>query len=173
MPSSGLDKSSIAAMLNTNPPLIEGYKDLVAQLQPNGFDLTLAEVAAFSEPGILGETNAQRFLAEATTLSFAADGTIRLDPGAYRVTFNEKVNLPLDIMTLCQSRSSLLRSGVAIHGAVGDAGYRGYYQALMVVYHQGGFTVARNARVLQLVFFRLEQPATEGYQGRFLGESLL
>ena len=54
MPSSGLDKSSIAAMLNTNPPLIEGYKDLVAQLQPNGFDLTLAEVAAFSEPGILG-----------------------------------------------------------------------------------------------------------------------
>ena len=100
MPSSALDKSSIAAMLNTNPPLIEGYKDLVAQLQPNGFDLTLAEVAAFSEPGILGETNAQRFLAEATPLSFATDGTIRLAAGPYRVTFNEKVNLPLDIMTL-------------------------------------------------------------------------
>ena len=159
-------------MLEANPPLIEGYSDLAAQLQPNGFDLTLAEVAAFSEPGILGETNAQRLLAEATILFFAADGTIRLEPGAYRVTFNETVNLPLDLMTLSQSRSSLLRSGVAIHGAVGDAGYRGRYQALMVVYHQGGFTVARNARVLQLVFFRLEQPATEGYQGRFLGENL-
>jgi dUTP pyrophosphatase len=83
------------------------------------------------------------------------------------------MNLPLDIMTLGQARSSLLRSGVAVHGAVGDAGYRGRYQALMVVYHQGGFTVARNARVMQLVFFRLEQPATEGYQGRFLGENLL
>ena len=89
------------------------------------------------------------------------------------MTFNETVNLPLDVMTLCQSRSSLLRSGVAIHGAVGDAGYRGHYQALMVVYHQAGFTVARNARVLQLVFFRLEQPATEGYQGRFLEENLM
>jgi dUTP pyrophosphatase len=168
-----LDKSSIAKMLEANPPLIEGYQDLAAQLQPNGFDLTLAEVAAFGEPGILGETNAQRFLAEATALSFAADGTIRLDTGAYRVTFNEIMNLPLDIMTLGQARSSLLRSGVAVHGAVGDAGYRGRYQALMVVYHQGGFTVARNARVMQLVFFRLEQPATEGYQGRFLGENLL
>ena len=163
-----LDKSSIAQMLEANPPLIEGYPELTVQLQPNGFDLTLAEVAAFSEPGVLGETNAQRFLAEATPLSFASDGMLRLEPGAYRVTFNETVNLPLDIMTLCQSRSSLLRSGVAIHGAVGDAGYRGHYQALMVVYHQDGFTVARNARVLQLVFFRLEQPATEGYQGRFL-----
>ena len=173
MINAGLDRSSIAQMLEANPPLIEGYPDLAAQLQPNGFDLTLAEIAAFSEPGILGETNAQRFLAEATTLSFAADGTLRLDQGAYRVTFNETVNLPLDIMTLGQSRSSLLRSGVAIHGAVGDAGYRGRYQALMVVYHQGGFTVARNARVLQLVFFRLEQPATEGYQGRFLEETPL
>ena len=168
-----LDKSSIAHMLEANPPLIEGYPDLTAQLQPNGFDLTLAEIAAFGEPGMLGETNAQRFLAEATPLSFASNGTIRLDPGAYRVTFNETVNLPLDIMTLCQSRSSLLRSGVAIHAGVGDAGYRGHYQALMVVYHQGGFTVARNARVLQLVFFRLEQAATEGYQGRFLEENPL
>ena len=168
-----LDKSNIAQMLEVNPPLIEGYPDLTAQLQPNGFDLTLAEVAAFGEPGVLGETNVQRFLAEATPLSFASNGTIKLEPGAYRVTFNETVNLPLDVMTLCQSRSSLLRSGVAIHGAVGDAGYRGHYQALMVVYHQAGFTVARNARVLQLVFFRLEQPATEGYQGRFLEENLM
>ena len=160
-------------MLEANPPLIEGYPDLAAQLQPNGFDLTLAEVAAFSEPGVLGETNAQRFLAEATSLSFATDGTLHLEPGAYLITFNETMNLPLDIMTVCQSRSSLLRSGVAIHTGVGDAGFRGRYQALMVVYHQGGFTVARNARVLQLVFFRLEQPATEGYQGRFLGENPL
>ena len=173
MTSASLDRSTIAAMLDANPPLIEGYQDLAAQLQPNGFDLTLAEVAAFGEPGVLGETNAQRFLAEATPLSFASDGMLRLEPGAYRVTFNETVNLPLDIMTLGQSRSSLLRSGVAIHGAVGDAGYRGRYQALMVVYHPSGFTVARNARVLQLVFLRLEQPATEGYQGRFLGENLL
>ncbi|MCH8939551.1 MAG: hypothetical protein IIC27_00295 [Chloroflexi bacterium] len=44
-----LDKSSIAHMLEANPPLIEGYPDLTAQLQPNGFDLTLAEVAAFGE----------------------------------------------------------------------------------------------------------------------------
>ena len=84
-----LNRSSIAQMLETNPPLIEGYPDLAAQLQPNGFDLTLAEVAAFSEPGILGETNAQRFLAEATSLSFDANGTLHLEPGAYRLVVRE------------------------------------------------------------------------------------
>ena len=168
-----LDKSSIAQMLEANPPLIEGYPDLTAQLQPNGFDLTLAEVAAFGEPGVLGETNAQRFLAEATPLSFASDSTIRLEPGAYRVTFNETVNLPLDIMALGRPRSSLLRSGVGVHTAVWDAGYRGRSQALLVVYHPDGYRVQRDARLMQLIFFRMETAASRGYQGRFQSENIV
>ncbi len=163
----GLDRAAIAELLEADPPLVQGYVDLAAQLQPNGFDLTLAEVAAFTEPGVIGATNAQRRLAETATLPFGDDGLLRLEPGPYRITFNEVVSLPLDVMSIGQTRSSLLRSGVAVHGGLGDAGFRGVYQALMVVYHPGGFTVARNARLLQIAFFRLAQPATEGYQGRF------
>ena len=37
----GLDRATIAAMLEADPPLVQGYVDLAAQLQPNGFDLTL------------------------------------------------------------------------------------------------------------------------------------
>ena len=163
----GLDRATIAELLEADPPLVQGYVDLAAQLQPNGFDLTLAEVAAFTDPGIVGETNAHRRLAETATVPFGDDGLLRLKPGPYRITFNEVVSLPLDVMSIGQTRSSLLRSGVAVHGGLGDAGFRGVYQALLVVYNPGGFTVARNARLLQIAFFRLAQPATEGYQGRF------
>ena len=162
-----LDREAIAGLLDADPPLVRGYVDLAAQLQPNGFDLTLAEVAAFTAPGAIGETNAQRRLAETTPIDFGVDGLLHLEPGAYRVAFNEVVSLPLDVMSIGQTRSSLLRSGVAVHGAIGDAGFRGVYQALLVVYHPGGFTVTRNARLLQLAFFRLTQPVAEGYQGRF------
>lgn len=167
MISHALDRATIAELLDADPPLVRGYVDLASQLQPNGFDLTLAEVAAFTEPGVIGETNAQRRLAGVEPTPFGADGLVHLEPGPYRITFNEVVSLPLDVMTIGQTRSSLLRSGVAVHGGLGDAGFRGAYQALMVVYHPGGFTVARNARLLQIAFFRLAQPVTEGYQGRF------
>ena len=143
-----LDRESIRRRLSASPPLLEGYRDLEAQLQPNGFDLTLAEVAAFTDPGVLTADNAGRRLAATAPLPFGADGALHLDPGPYLVTLNETVNLPLDVMALGKPRSSLLRSGVAMHNAVWDAGYRGRSQALLVVYHPRGFTLSRDARVL-------------------------
>ena len=82
------------------------------------------------------------------------------------------VNLPPDLMALGRPRSSLLRSGVALHTAVWDAGYRGRSQSLLTVHHPGGFRLQRNARVAQLVFFRLATPPGQGYQGRYQGEGL-
>jgi dUTP pyrophosphatase len=55
---------------------------------------------------------------------------------------------------------------------VWDAGYRGRSQALLVVFNELGYRVQRGARLMQLVFFRLAGPVSEGYQGRFLGENL-
>ncbi len=165
-----LDRESIRGLLAAAPPLVEGYLDVDAQLQPNGFDLTLASVAVFTEAGQLGPTDADRRLAGTAELPFDADGYVMLRPGSYLFRMNETVNLPLDVMALGRPRSSLLRSGVAVHTAVWDAGYRGRSQALMVVHHPKGFRVARNARVLQLVFFRLERAVGRGYEGRYQGE---
>ena len=75
-------------------------------------------------------------------------------------------------MALGRPRSSLLRSGVAIHTAVWDAGYSGRSQALMNIYHPGGYNIQKNARVMQLVFIWLDSPTQQKYDGRYQGENI-
>jgi len=99
------------------------------------------------------------------------DGWWDLHRGAYVITYQEKLNLPTDIMALARPRSTLLRSGVAIHTAVWDAGYSGRGEGLLSVLNARGYRLQRGARVLQLVFFRLSSPTAEGYKGRYHGEN--
>ena len=179
---SPLNREEIARLVTGDTPLIENFVALEAQLQPNGFDLSLREVAHFnthyhserseeSRPQ-LGASDADRALSDTKPLPFDAEGWLSLEPGAYLITFNEVVNLPPDLMALGRPRSSLLRSGVALHTAVWDAGYRGRSQSLLTVHHPDGFRLQRNARLAQLVFFRLATPPGEGYRGRYQGEGL-
>ena len=172
MPGTPLDLESIGHMIESTPPLLEHFLSLEAQLQPNGFDMTVQEVAKLSNPGAVGVADADRVLSDTETMEFGSDGWLQLEPGPYLITFNEVVNLPLDVMALGRPRSSLLRSGVSIHTAVWDAGYHGRSQALLVVYHPGGYRVQRDARLMQLVFFQMETAASKGYQGRFQSENI-
>lgn len=170
-PGAVLDRASITKLLKAEPPLIEGYIDLSFQLQPNGFDLTLQRIERFISPGRVDLSNARRTLPTSQTLEIPEEG-LALSPGPYLVTFNEVINLPLNVMALAKPRSSLLRCGVAVHNAVWDAGYRGRSQALLVVYNPHGFTVYPQARLIQLVFFKLAQRSDRGYSGRFQSENL-
>ena len=172
MNANALDRDSIGDLILGSPPLIEAFVSLDQQLQPNGFDLTLQEVNALESPGFMGAGPGQRELSSTEEMAFGPDGWLELFPGPYLLTFNEIVNLPLDLMALGRTRSSLLRSGASIHTAAWDAGYRGRSQALLVVHHQLGYRLQRNARLMQLVFFRLTRPVSQGYQGRFLDENL-
>jgi len=63
---------------------------------------------------------------------------------------------------------------VGLHTAVWDAGYHGRSQALLTVYNPSGFRVARDARIVQMVFMYLARSlsAEEAYQGRFQGENI-
>ena len=167
-----LDRDSLGHLFQTKPSLVEGYLSLEQQLQPNGFDLTLNSVSRLSSPGSMGAAPDDRELSNTEPLNFALGGWLELAPGPYLIDFNEIVNLPLDVMALGRPRSSLLRSGVAIHTAVWDAGYRGRSQALLVVHQSTGYRVQKDARLLQLVFYRLAQPVGQGYQGRFQGENI-
>ena len=167
-----LDKHAIGTLVYGSPPLVESYLSLEAQLQPNGFDTSLREVAELVSPGSMGCNPDERELSAINPLEFGADGWLELGPGPYLVTFNEVVNLPLDIMALGRTRSSLLRSGVSIHTAVWDAGYQGRSQSLLVVHHPSGYRIQRGARLMQLIFFRLPRPVSEGYQGHFQRENL-
>ena len=169
-----LDKKSILELIEGPEPLVAEYLDLDTQLQPNGFDLTLREVRRFTSAGGTGPGGAQSTLSESSALSFGSDGYLDLTEGAYVITLNEIVSLPPDLMALARPRSSLLRSGVAIHTAVWDAGYKGRSQALLTVYNPMGYRVARDARLLQMVFMYLARPVPvdDGYKGRFLGENV-
>jgi len=170
--SSMLSREDILKMLGATPPLVENLCDVQQQVQPNGIDLTLKEVALFSSPGSLGPCNKNRVLSSTAPLVFDGLGRVDLLPGCYLVTYNEVVNLPKNIMALAMPRSSLLRCGVSIHNAVWDAGYSGRSQSLMVVYNTQGFRLYRNARIVQIVFLFLSREVAQGYQGMFQGENI-
>ena len=158
-------------MLEQQPPLVEGYVDLEAQLQPNGIDLTLREVALLQSQGRITVSNEQRLVSELAPLVFDGLGFIDLMPGAYVVTYNEIVHLPNYVMALGRPRSSLVRSGVTVEMGVWDAGYSGRSQSLMLVYNPRGIRLQKDARIVQLILLKLTQE-TEGYQGAYQGENI-
>ncbi|GAH90234.1 unnamed protein product, partial [marine sediment metagenome] len=166
-----LSKQDIQRLLQQEPPLIEDYINLEEQVQPNGIDLTLREVALLQSSGKIAVKDNQRLVSDVAPLVFDGLNFIDLMPGAYIITYNEIIHLPKNVMALATPRSSLLRCGVTINTAVWDAGYSGRSQSLMVVYNPRGFRLQRNARIVQLVFLQLTKE-TEGYQGAYQGENI-
>ena len=165
-----LSREELRAALAADPPLVEGI-DPATQLQPNGIDIRVDRVQRLTSPALLGAADAVREPAAREDVKADADGWWDLHAGAYVVTYQEKVNLPPDLIALARPRSTLLRSGVAIHAAVWDAGYSGRGEGLLSVLNPRGYRLQRGARVLQLVFFRLGVPVAEGYRGRYHGEN--
>ena len=166
-----LSRENIHRLLQQQPPLIEGYINLDEQIQPNGIDLTLREVALLQTSGKIAVSNSQRLVPGLAPLVFDGLDFIDLMPGAYIITYNEIVHLPKNVMALATPRSSLLRCGVTVNTAVWDAGYSGRSQSLMVVYNPQGFRLQRNARIVQLVFLQLTEE-TEGYHGAYQDENI-
>ena len=166
-----LSRKDMRKLIQQDTPLIEGYIDLEQQLQPNGFDITLRDIASLNTRGQIGVDNAQRQLPDLEPLNFDSQGFIELGPGIYMITYNEIVHIPTNLMALARPRSSLLRCGVSIGTAVWDAGYSGRSQSLMQVLNTRGFRVQKNARVAQLVFMTLSAE-TEGYAGKYQNENL-
>jgi len=165
-----LSREELRAAVAGDPPLVEGI-DADVQIQANGIDLRVERIQRLTSPGLLGASDALREPAAREDLQSDNDGWWDLHRGAYVITYREKVNLPHDLMALARPRSTLLRSGVAIHAAVWDAGYSGRGEGLLSVLNARGWRLQRGARVLQLVFFRLSTASAEGYKGRYQNEN--
>jgi dUTP pyrophosphatase len=142
-----------------------------AHLQPNGVDLSLESVWSFSAPGWLGRLSASRRLPPRVSLEFDADGWLELPQGAYGIRYAEWIALPADCGALVFPRSSLLRMGVHVPTAVWDAGYAGRGEGLLEVSNPHGVRLEHGARIVQLVVFRLTQPARSGYAGSYQHEN--
>ena len=143
----------------TRRGMVRCFFDLDKQLTSNGFDLTLKEVHVFNNAGYIDYSNVKRKISETTKVE-PVDGVFRLKPGVYKIVYNEVLCLPLHVVAFGFPRSSLLRCGVTVCCAVFDAGYYGRSESLMVVGNPCGFTVERNARVVQLVFVKLTGVST-------------
>jgi len=146
--------------------------DPEVQVQICGVDLTLRSVERFVTAGAVDYDNKERIVSETDEVSFDEAGWVRLDPGSYLVTFNEAVSIPKTITALARPRSSLLRSGATVETALWDPGYRGRSQSLLVVFNPGGLRLKRNARLIQLAFYRLSALAEKGYEGTYQNENL-
>lgn len=170
IPGGVLSREDILTLIDADPPLIAQMPAPDAQIQPNGVDITLEAVSRYEGPGTIAVSNSNRVLPGLIDLPFDQEGFLHLDPGAYHVRFNEVVALPNGIMAYARPRSSLLRSGVAIHTAVWDAGYAGRGASLMVVYNPAGFRLEANARIAQLVFHTLTGSTAQGYAGMYQHE---
>ncbi len=166
-----LSGDAIGLLCQQTPGLVEDFADLDLQLQQNGFDFRLAEVHRFLGGGTIAIDNSGRVLPDIEAIEPDASGFWHLESGAYHIVYEETVNLPKHLMAFGRPRSSLTRSGAAIHTAVWDAGYSGRSTSLMTVANPAGFSVQRGARVMQLVFMTLSAEVESGYDGIYQGEN--
>jgi dUTP pyrophosphatase len=162
-----LDQDTIFRLIKEQG-LITNFIDLPTQLSPNGFELTLQKIFQYTEPGEIDFSNKQRKIPNYEELHPNGD-LFSLERGSYLVVYNETIQLPNNLIAIGRPRSSLLRSGVTIESAVWDAGYEGRSRGLLTVSNHHGFNVHNNARLLHLVFLRLEKE-TKPYEGTYQGE---
>jgi len=152
--------------------LVESMIDTETQTQMCGIELTLNRVERFTSAGAVAFDNSERKLPQTELIDFDPSGWIDLTPGSYLVTFNEIVSIPKDVAALARARSTLQRCGASLETALWDPGYRGRSQSLLVVYNSQGLRLKKNARLMQLVFMRLEKEAEKVYSGKYQGENI-
>ena len=85
--------------------------------------------------------------------------------------YNEVVRMPLDVVAIARSRSTLLRNGASMETAVWDPGYHGRSSSMLVVHNPYGIRLKKNARVAQLIFFKTEE-VEKGYAGVYQKERI-
>ena len=163
-----LNKSEIIDLIEKKS-LIQGYMNLEKQITPNGFDLTVEKIFSIDEAGSVDFSNNERIVPQGKELipqkKSQEDkyGWWHLPKGVYKIRINETVNIPNNLTALAFTRTTLLRMGAFTQNGVWDAGFKGKSEFVLVVENPAGINVKQNARVIQLVFLRVEE--TEEYNG--------
>ena len=144
--------------------MIQNYIDLDVQLQSNGFDLTIAEIMMFTdewEPRI-DFTNEDRRISSTIPILLAG-GEYHLEQGIYLFRANEIFETPDNIVGWGMPRSTLSRCGIVLNSAVLDAGYQGHL--VFVMYIPQAITFSKDARFVQMIFFKLNEAPSQLYGG--------
>ena len=151
------------------------------QVQMCGIDMTVAKVERFAGNGIVDFDNSTRKIPETREVLIRESAIYHngenlpgylLDPGCYLITFNEIVDVPVNCCGLAQPRSSLLRCGASMETAVFDPGYHGVAKCLLVVYNKNGLVLGKNAKLMQILFEKLDEDSDKLYTGVYQNEGL-
>ena len=148
--------------------IVSDLIDIASQCQPCGVDLTVGKIEFFVNHGVIDFDNSRRQLPKTVD----AGMQYVYDADCYLVTFNETISCPPDCYGVIYPRSSLLRMGADLRGTIIDPGYKGKCQSMLVVHTIDGLKILPNAKVAQVVFTKLEQPAEKLYNGIYQNENL-
>jgi dUTP pyrophosphatase len=138
------------------------------QVQPAGVDLTVRAIYTFGE-GVyrLSDPMPSEEYREAPFTRAEDHKLYTLKAGPYLIEFGEVVAIPTTAIGILLPRSSLLRHGIDVKGALFDPGYRGRPRALMVCHRP--VQLPAGMRVGQLTVIRGGK-GFKAYRGQYQGE---
>ncbi len=144
--------------------LLKIFPEFEDDIQPAGIDLRLDEVFIQKSPASLIDN--KKNLPELEKLEPPL--YILKPKNAYLVTIKPKVKIPEGCAMLFLPRSTLLRSFVSIHTAVGDPGFYGTLKFLLCNYGKFPYKIKRGEKIAQAVTF--EVTGSGVYKGSYQEE---
>lgn len=145
--------------------------DEARQVQSCGIDLSVNKIESYRSKGSIDFDNSKRSLPRLEEVGKVGDDW-HLSNGSYLITVNETTTIPKNYCGIARPRSSLLRMGATICTALWDPGYSGKPQVMLIVSNMQGIIIHPNAKLLQIVFLKLDKESEKLYNGQYQGEGL-
>lgn len=129
--------------------LIKLFPDFKELIQPSGIDLRVDEIFIQKSPASLIDD--EKILPELEKLKPPL--YVLKSKTGYLVTIDRKIKIPKGYSMLYIPRSTILRSFVSIHTALGDPGFYGTLNFLLYNYGEYDYTIKKGERIAQAVVF--------------------
>ena len=134
--------------------LLKLFPEYSDTIQPSGIDLRMDKI--YRQVGSGSLIDNEKNLPEIEELE-SVDDIYTLEPKtAYSVTIEGKIEIPTGYTMLYLPRSTLLRSFISVHTAVGDPGFYGTLQFMIVNNGQYPYKIKKGERIAQAVVFQVE-----------------
>ena len=134
--------------------LLKLFPEYSDTIQPSGIDLRMDKIYRQGGSGSLIDN--EKNLPEIEELE-SVDDIYTLEPKTeYSVTIEGKIEIPTGYTMLYLPRSTLLRSFISVHTAVGDPGFYGTLQFMIVNNGQYPYKIKKGERIAQAVVFPVE-----------------
>lgn len=134
--------------------LLKLFPEYSDTIQPSGIDLRMDKI--YRQVGSGSLIDNEKNLPEIEELE-SVDDIYTLEPKtAYSVTIEGKIEILTGYTMLYLPRSTLLRSFISVHTAVGDPGFYGTLQFMIVNNGQYPYKIKKGERIAQAVVFPVE-----------------